>query len=258
MRTVFQPRLILCRDALAAAEQTAVHVAAALRGHQVLGLATGATMLPLYEALHEQLKDARLAGRGVVGIALDEYVGLAAGHRASFAAYLDRAFMMPLRLDNGQVVIPDGIAADRAGAAARHEAAIAAVGGIDLQLLGIGANGHIGFNEPGSALDSVTRDVTLAPDTRLAQAQAFGSLANVPYQAITAGIATILAARELLMLVTGEAKAVALTAALEGAIGPHCPASALRLHPNAVVICDVAAASLLQDRSLIEEISETC
>lgn len=258
MRTVFQPHLILCRDALVAAEQAAAHVAAALRKQRVLGLATGATMVPLYEALDEQLMDAPLAGRGVVGIALDEYVGLAASHRASFAAYLDRAFTTPLRLERGQVVVPDGIAADRVGAAVRHEAAIAAVGGIDLQLLGIGANGHIGFNEPGSALDSVTRDVTLAPDTRRAQVQAFGSLANVPSRAITAGVATILGARTLLMLVTGEAKAAALAAALEGAIGPHCPASALRLHPDAVVICDNAAASLLQNRSLLEEISETC
>ncbi len=112
-------------------------------------------------------------------------------------------------------------------------------------MLGIGANGHIGFNEPGSPLDSRTRDVDLSAETRAAQIAAFGTIGAVPTRAITVGIGTILDARQLLMLVTGEAKAAALADALTGPIDPRCPASALRLHPNATVICDPAAASQL-------------
>lgn len=258
MTAIVQPRVIVCRDAASAAALAAERVAFELREGRVLGLATGATMVPLYAALSERLADSQLRQDGVVSIALDEYVGLSPRHTASFSAYLDQHVTIPLGLGPGQVIVPDGVDPDRAAAAARHEAAIASAGGIDLQLLGLGANGHIGFNEPGSALDSRTRDVTLAENTRLAQVEAFGTLADVPASAITAGIATILDARHLLMLVTGQAKAAALSAALDGAIGPHCPASALRLHPDATVICDPGAASRLRERSAIERICETC
>lgn len=258
MTALFRPRLLVAADALAAAAMAAERAATTLREQRLLGLATGATMLPVYDELARRLAGEPIARDRVVGIALDEFVGLPAGHPASFTSYLDRAFRAPLRLRPEQVVVPDGVAADRAAVAAHHEAAIAAAGGIDLQLLGIGVNGHIGFNEPGSPFDSRTRDVALAKKTRRAQAEIFGSPEAVPAMAITVGIATILSARSLLMLVTGKSKAAALAQALEGAIGPHCPASALRLHADAVVICDAAAASVLQDRHAIERMTETC
>jgi glucosamine-6-phosphate deaminase len=258
MRPQFAPRLIVAVDAAAAAAMAADRVAGALRERRVLGLATGATMRPLYDELARRLSQTPVANDGVVGIALDEFVGLPAGHPASFSTYLDRAFRHPLRLRPDQIVVPDGTAANRRGAAARHEAAIADAGRIDLQLLGIGANGHIGFNEPGSPFDSRTRDVALAEETRRAQAGIFGSAEAVPGTAITAGVATILSARSLLMLVTGESKAKALAQMLEGDVGPHVPASALRLHPDAVIICDGAAASALQDRDAVERMIETC
>ena len=244
MRT-FAPTLVLSHDTASAAAEAADRVAAALVEGRVLGLATGATMAPLYRTLRDRLAGRRLPAKGIIGIALDEYVGLPPTYPESFRAYLDRAFAGPFGLGRGQVIVPDGMADDRLAAASRHEAAIAAAGGIDLQLLGIGANGHIGFNEPGSPLDSRTRDVDLSAETRAAQIAAFGTIGAVPTRAITVGIGTILDARRLLMLVTGEAKAAALAAALTGPIDPVCPASSLRLHPDATVICDPAAASKL-------------
>ncbi len=257
MRT-FEPRLLLCPDAASAAVEAADRVAAALREERVIGLATGATMAPLYRRLRHQLAGHPLPPRGVIGIALDEYVGLRPEHPESFRAYLDGAFVRPLGLTGEQIVVPDGMAGDRLAAARRHEAAITAAGGIELQLLGIGANGHIGFNEPGSPLDSCTRDVSLTAQTRAAQIASFGSADAVPTRAITAGIGTILGARRLLMLVTGEAKAAALSAALAGPVNPSCPASALRLHPEVTVICDPAATSQLGTYLDRKRAPETC
>lgn len=243
------PSVIIARNAADAAEKSARIAAEALTAGEVLGLATGATMLPLYHELARLMAGIHLPHNGVVGIALDEYVGIAPETPQSFAHYVKKHVMEPLGLTPERIVIPDAMAPDRAAAAQRHENAIRNAGGIGLQLLGIGANGHIAFNEPGASFDTRTRDVELAMETRAAQAPQFGNIARTPLRGITAGIGTILLAQRLLLLATGPAKASALAAALEGDISPACPASALRLHPAATIICDPAAAARLTETS---------
>jgi len=209
---------------------------------RTFGVATGSTPSPVY---------AELAARGLPGwdgvrlFALDEYVGLPAGHPESYRAVVEREAAGPLGVPLELVHVPDGTAADPHAAADAYEAALAAAGGADVQLLGIGANGHIGFNEPGSPLASRTRVVDLDERTRADNARFFDSLDQVPHHAVTQGVATIGTARRHLLLATGAAKAEAVRAALEGPVGTACPASAVRLFADVHVLLDAAAASLL-------------
>lgn len=211
---------------------------------RVLGLATGATMVPFYAKLARTVQARRLSLSAIESFNLDEYVGVAPHLPASFHAYMRRNLLDHSDLGPARAHIPNGLAPDLAAEASRYEMAIARAGGIDLQLLGIGGNGHIGFNEPGSDFGSRTRVVELSEATRQANASAFPDGA-VPEQALTVGIATILEAREILLLATGAEKAEAIAAALTGTLSAACPASALRLHPRVTIICDDAAASLL-------------
>lgn len=205
----------------------------------VLGVATGATLLPVYRAL------ARGSGdfSAVRLVALDEYVGLQAGHPASFAAYVEREIAAPLGITSEQVVVPRG--------STELEVRIAELGGVDLQLLGIGRNGHVAFNEPGSPLDSRSRVVALSETTRRDNAGSFG-VEPVPTHALTQGLGTILEADRLVLLATGAAKADAVSAALTGPISPDCPASAVQRHPRVTVVLDSAAASALQRRGSLD------
>ncbi|WP_010138300.1 glucosamine-6-phosphate deaminase [Oceanicola sp. S124] len=239
--TLHRPALVV----LDSPEAVATAVAARLLRHlateprPVLGLATGRTPLAVYDRL------AAAHGTGtsfaaVQSFNLDEYVGLGASDPASFAHYMQRHFFDRVDIAAGQGRVPDGTG-DPATVARDYEAAIAKAGGIGLQLLGIGTNGHIGFNEPGSAFDSRTRLVTLAESTRQANAPDFPRGTEVPREAITMGIGTILEARQILLVATGAAKAEALHAAFHAAPDPDCPASALQLHPRVEVICDCAA-----------------
>ena len=215
------------------------------RPDAVLGLATGSSPLPIWQAL----RDRGLDLRRVHGFALDEYVGLPAGHPESYRAVLMREVVEPLGLDPARVEVPgDGAdGAGLAGAGEAYEARIEAAGGIDLQVLGIGSNGHIAFNEPGSAFDSRTRVAELAEATRRDNARFFGGdIDRVPTQCITQGIGTILRARRLVLIAQGESKAEALAAALEGPMTVAMPASAIRRHPDVTVIADEAAASRLR------------
>lgn len=210
-----------------------------------LGVATGSTPMPVYRALARRSR-AGADYRAMHIWALDEYVGLPAGHPASYRTVLDAEFAAPLGLRPDRVHVPSGAAADPARAAADYEARLAEVGGVDLQLLGIGANGHIGFNEPGSSIDSVTRVVELAERTRLDNRRFFdGDLDRVPRRAISQGVATILRARELVLLAFGSEKAEAVAAALEGPIGPECPASFARTVARLTVVLDREATTLL-------------
>ena len=210
----------------------------------VLGLATGSSPTGIYAELGRRVAAGELDLSGVSGFALDEYVGLPEGHPESYAAVLERAVVRPLGLRAVQV--PDGRAADLEAAAADYDRAIAAAGGIDLQLLGIGANGHIGFNEPTSSFASRTRIKTLAPRTRADNARFFDSPDEVPTHCLTQGLGTILEARELLLVAQGEGKAAAVAAAVEGPLAAVCPASALQLHRRASVLVDEAAAARLR------------
>jgi glucosamine-6-phosphate deaminase len=219
------------------AEDVAAHVAGLVldavegRPELVLGVATGATPLPVYRQL------ARADGdfSRVRLVALDEYVELPARHPGSYAAYVAREIAGPLGIPPGSVVVPRG-----SGAELEHR--IAELGGIDLQLLGIGHNGHLAFNEPGSPLDSRTRVVELAESTRAANAAYVDG--PVPTHAVTQGLGTILEAGELVLLATGAAKAVAVAAALTGPVTPDCPASVVQRHARVTVVLDRAAAQL--------------
>ncbi|SFF50172.1 glucosamine-6-phosphate deaminase [Blastococcus tunisiensis] len=212
----------------------------------VLGLATGSSPQGIYAELARRVAAGTLDLSGVSGFALDEYVGIPADHPQSYAAVLDRDVVRPLGLAPSRVRVPDGRAPDLEAAAVDYDRAIAAVGGVDVQILGIGANGHIGFNEPTSSFASRTRIKTLAPRTRADNARFFASPEEVPTHCLTQGLGTILEARELLLVAQGEAKAEAVAAAVEGPVAAICPASALQLHRRVCVVVDEAAASRLR------------
>lgn len=222
--------------------------------HSVLGLATGGTMDRLYAALPAMVAEEGAQIEQMRSFNLDEYVGLSGDHPQSYRHYMATRFGVPLGVDLARMALPCGDAPDPAAEAARYETAIAEAGGIDLQLLGIGQNGHIGFNEPTSSLRSRTRIKTLTRSTVAANARYFDRPEDVPTRAITMGIATILDAREVLLLATGAAKAEALAAAIEGPLAAASPASALQLHPKATVLCDEDAAAALRLRDYYETV----
>ncbi|WP_116449446.1 glucosamine-6-phosphate deaminase [Blastococcus litoris] len=216
------------------------------RPEAVLGLATGSSPTGIYAELARRTAAGELDMSGVRGFALDEYVGIPPAHPESYAAVIAREVVGPLGMSPDRVRVPDGRAADLEAAAEEYDRAIAAAGGIDLQLLGIGANGHIGFNEPTSSFASRTRIKTLAPRTRADNARFFASPDEVPTHCLTQGLGTILEARELLLVAQGEGKAEAVAAAVEGPLTSMCPGSALQLHRRAAVVVDGAAASALR------------
>ena len=211
----------------------------------VLGLATGSTPLASYRALSDRIAQEDIDVHRVRGFALDEYVGIAAGHPQSYRSVITREVVEPLGLTPELVHVPNGDPATIRTAGAAYEAAIEAAGGIDLQILGIGRTGHLGFNEPGSSLASLTRAKMLAESTRADNARFFDSPDDVPLHCITQGIGTILRARRLVLLAFGEVKARAVAAAVEGPVSASQPGSAIQLHPNTTVIIDEAAASQL-------------
>ncbi len=210
----------------------------------VLGLATGSTPLPVYEALRE-----RLGGHDVShlrGFALDEYVGIDPAHPESYRSVITREVIEPLGLDPELIRVPNGAVETIEHAGDDYERAIAAAGGVDLQILGIGTDGHIGFNEPGSSFASTTRIKTLTERTREDNARFFDSIDDVPRHCITQGLGTILRARHLVLLAFGEGKARAVAGAVEGPVSAMLPASAIQLHPHVTVVVDEAAASELR------------
>lgn len=214
------------------------------RADAVLGLATGSTPMPVYEALRESLRGVDVSR--VRGFALDEYVGLDPAHPESYRSVITREVVEPLGLDPSLVQVPDGRVDGIEQAGDAYERAIAAAGGVDLQLLGIGTDGHIGFNEPGSSFASRTRVKTLTRQTREDNARFFDSVDDVPMHCITQGLGTILEARHLVLLAFGEAKAEAVAGAVEGPVTASLPGSAIQLHPHVTVVVDEAAASRLR------------
>jgi glucosamine-6-phosphate deaminase len=213
----------------------------------VLGLATGSTPLPVYLALARRVRQQGLDLSAARGFALDEYVGLPEGHPESYRAVITRDVVEPLGLTPGNVHVPRGSIEGIQTAGEDYENAITAAGGIDLQLLGIGTVGHVGFNEPGSSLASRTRVKTLTAQTRRDNARFFTSEDEVPMHCITQGLGTILRARHLVLLAFGEGKAPAVAAALEGPVSASQPGSVIQLHPHATVVLDEAAASELRE-----------
>lgn len=213
-----------------------------VRQLRVLGVATGDSPLPLYESLASAPPD--LADTSV--FALDEYIGLDQSHPASYHSVVDRLITQPLGLDPASVLVPDGSAADPAAAAAEFDSRLTQSGGADVQILGIGRNGHIGFNEPGSDFLGRTRVVQLSEVTRVDNARFFASPDEVPTHAITQGIATIMTARRIVLIARGESKAEAIERLLSGDTTPLFPASVLRDHPDVTLLLDQAAASRIE------------
>ncbi|MDQ4214708.1 glucosamine-6-phosphate deaminase [Microbacterium capsulatum] len=238
--------VVIVENSQAAGELVAAEIARliARRSDAVLGLATGSTPLPVYAALREQLAGTDVSR--VRGFALDEYVGLDPAHPESYRSVITREVVEPLGLTPSLVHVPDGAEAGIEHAGAEYDARIHAAGGVDLQLLGIGTDGHIGFNEPGSSFASRTRVKTLTEQTREDNARFFDSLEQVPRHCITQGLGTILEARHLVLLAYGEGKAQAIADAVEGPLSAFMPASAIQLHPHATVVVDEAAASKLK------------
>lgn len=211
----------------------------------VLGVATGSTPLPVYRSLAQRIPAEATDVTRVRAFALDEYVGLPAGHPQSYRTVIQREVIEPLGLTAQLVHVPGDGAADVLTAGDDYERAILSAGGVDLQLLGIGTDGHIGFNEPGSSLASLTRIKTLTEQTRRDNARFFSAPDQVPVHCITQGIGTILRARHLILLAFGATKARAVAGAIEGPITATNPASAIQLHPHVTVIVDDAAANNL-------------
>jgi glucosamine-6-phosphate deaminase len=211
----------------------------------VLGLATGSSPLGIYRSLAERVAAGELDVSKASGFALDEYVGIPLEHPESYASVIARDVVGPLGMDPSKVRVPDGRAADIEAATAEYDEAIRAAGGVDIQILGIGANGHIGFNEPTSSFASRTRIKTLAPETRAANARFFDNAADVPTHCLTQGLGTILDAKRVVLVAQGDGKAAAIAAAVEGPLSAMCPGSALQLHQHATIVIDEAAAAQL-------------
>jgi glucosamine-6-phosphate deaminase len=225
-------------------------IAAAIRKKPriVLGLATGRTMERVYAKLVQMHRDEDLDFSLVRTFNLDEYIGLPSDHVNSYRYYMNHHLFDHINIDKRNTFLPDGMAEDVAGECRHYEDMIQQLGGIDLQLLGIGRAGHIGFNEPLSALQSRTRDKALTPLTISENSGEFADPAEMPRRAITMGVGTILEAKRLLVLVTGETKAEILAKAVEGPITSMVSATAIQLHPNVQVIASESAAGQLTGR----------
>jgi glucosamine-6-phosphate deaminase len=240
--------IIIKPDAHAAARLAARKIASLVRKKPdaVLGLATGRTPLETYERLAEIHRAEELDFSRVMTFNLDEYVGVDPAHPASYHACMQTGLFSKINLDPGRVHLPDGRAADVPRTCREYEDRIRASGGIDLQILGIGSDGHLGFNEPSSSLASRTRIKTLTDRTRKDNAVFFGGEENVPRHVITMGLGTIMDARVCLLLAFGRKKAEAIARAVEGPVTAMVPASILQMHPAAIVIMDEEAAADLK------------
>lgn len=245
-----RPNITVFPTAPAASHAAAKVIAGLLREtpRASLGLATGGTMIPVYAELVAMVAAGEVSLAQMRSFNLDEYVGLTRDHPQSYRAYMTAHLAGPTGMKPAQLELPSGDAPDPEAEAHRYEALLRRNGPLDLQLLGLGGNGHIGFNEPGSSEDSRTRVVTLAPATIHANARFFGPGEDVPDHAISMGIATILSARRILLVATGASKAAAVRAMIEGEIGPDCPASFLRRNSSVQVILDADAATALAER----------
>lgn len=208
----------------------------------VIGLATGRTMEPVYAEWSRLAIEKNIVHSKCFFFMLDEYIGLRADHPSSFRAYIEKRVLTPLKLHADQFAFPPVHADSIHEAAAHYELSLKEAGGVDLQLLGIGGNGHVGFNEPGSLKNSRTRLVDLTPETISANKSDFPD-GDMPHKALSMGIETIRDARQLVMLATGKSKADAIKYLLNHHDDPKCPATYLKDHPNFIVVLDPEAAS---------------
>ncbi len=208
----------------------------------VLGFATGSTPLGLYGELARLCEAGEVSFRNVTSFNLDEYAGLDGSHDQSYRYFMDKNLFEKIDIDRSRTFVPSGL---DIAAAADYDKAIEAAGGIELQLLGIGNNGHIGFNEPGTPFESLTHLVELTESTRQANARFFSSIDEVPTQSVTMGIRTVMNARSIMLMALGKGKAEIVRKSFTGPVTPEVPASVLQLHPFVEVYLDYEAASLL-------------
>jgi len=240
-------RLIMTADYEELSREAARFVARRLlsQPNLVLALPTGETPLGFYRELVRLYKHGVLDFSQATTFNLDEFLGLPPGHPASFRSYMERHFWSRVNLRPEACHIPSSLPEDPETECKRYEVLIAEKGGLDLAVLGLGKNGHIAFNEPGTPFGSLTHVVELSKETREAEASRFGGLKKVPKKAITMGIRTIMHAREILLLVSGEEKAEIFARVMQGPVIPEVPASVLQLHPAFTVIADRAAMAFL-------------
>ncbi|MFT4416164.1 glucosamine-6-phosphate deaminase [Fredinandcohnia humi] len=204
----------------------------------VLGLATGGTVLGTYEKVIEDYQQNKTSYKQVHSVNLDEYIGVEATHPNSYHYYMMEHLFAHIDIERDHIHIPNGLAKNTEEECRNYEGVIEELGGVDLQLLGIGVNGHIGFNEPGTSFDSVTHVVKLTESTRDANKRYFNRLEDVPTHAITMGISTIMKSKNILLLVSGKKKAEILAQVMNGEIDEKVPASILNTHPNVTIIAD--------------------
>ncbi len=249
--------VIICPTAESAARWVADCIARAIRARPtiVLGLATGRTMERVYETLVEWHRTEGLNFSGCQTFNLDEYVGIPADHPGSYHYYMNQRLFRHVNIDPHNTHLPNGMAPDLDEECRRYEALIAKCGGIDLQLLGLGKSGHIGFNEPLSPFHSRTRIQRLTATTIAENRSLFPNPDEMPEYAITMGVGTILDCRRLLMLVTGESKAEVLARTIEGPLTAMVPASAIQFHPDCTVVVDEAAAIGLRHREYYRSVT---
>ena len=247
-------RLIIKQDYQSISQWAADYVVARINAAKptaerpfVLGLPTGSSPLGMYKALIEANKAGKVSFQHVVTFNMDEYIGLPEGHPESYHSFMWNNFFSHIDIEKEHVHILNGNATDPLKECADYEEAIKAAGGIDLFLGGIGPDGHIAFNEPGSSLSSRTRIKTLTTDTIIANSRFFeGDVNKVPKTAMTVGVGTVMDAREVLILVNGHSKARALQQAVEGAVNQMWTITALQLHPHGIIVADEAACAELK------------
>ncbi|GHV60002.1 glucosamine-6-phosphate deaminase [Spirochaetia bacterium] len=251
-------RLIIQKDYEAASRWAANHIAERIRRFAptgdrpfVLGLPTGSSPLGIYRELIGLYRGGEISFAQIVSFNMDEYVGLGGDHPQSYRRFMEDNFFSHIDINPANTHVPNGQAQDLGAECRAYEEAITAQGGIELFLGGMGSDGHIAFNEPGSSLHSRTRIKTLALETRAANARFFdGDINKVPGTALTVGIGTIMDAREVLIIVTGRQKARALRAVIEGGVSHWWPLSCLQMHPNAIILCDEEATDELKVRTV--------
>jgi glucosamine-6-phosphate deaminase len=248
MSEIVKARLHVYSNGGAAARALARHVADAIRVKPdlVLGLPTGRTPVGFYHELSALAERGYFEFRGVTTFNLDEFLGIPPSHPSSYRRFMETHLFSRVSLPASQINFLVGDVTDPEAECERYERAIARAGGIDVQILGIGTNGHIGFNEPGPTLRARTHRVTMRPETRRSNAALFhGDLGAVPHEALSMGMATILQARSIVLLATGQTKASCVARLLGGPITTELPASFLQLHSAVDVVVDAAAASAI-------------
>mgnify|MGYP000509050539 FL=1 len=222
-----------------------------MKPNAVLGLATGSTPVGMYKQLIEWYKKGDLDFSQITSVNLDEYKGLSGDNDQSYRYFMNTNLFDHVNIDKTRTYVPNGLEEDSEKACADYNEIIRSVGGIDMQLLGIGGNGHIGFNEPGAAFEKETHCVDLTESTIKANARFFETMDDVPKQAYTMGIKNIMTAKKILLVATGEARQMPFTNLSTDPITPNVPASILQLHPDVTVVADEGALKLIREKGLL-------